>query len=132
MPSMVKWACVLITLSILQGMFNLRYVTRDRLSFALPAVLTFCVLLALLAGLAFRRRWAQWIYVGLTIFGVIIFILRLVCGLRLVNTGIVAQYFEAILELTPMRAILQLVSVFLLLSNSSRKWFCQQVNRRQP
>jgi hypothetical protein len=131
MPSMVKWACVLIALSVLQGMFNLRHVTRDTLLFALPAVLALCVLLALLAGVGFRRRWAHWIYVGLTIFGVISFVLRFVGGLRLANTSIVAQYFEVILELTPMRAILQLVSVFLLLSNSSRKWFRPQVNRRQ-
>lgn len=132
MPSTVKWACVLIALSVLQGMFNLRYVTRDTLVSALPAILALCVLLALLAGAAFRRRWAYWIYVGLTIVGVIIFVLRFAGGLSLVNTGIVSRHFAAILEVTPVRAILQLVSVFLLLSSSSRTWFRQQDNSRQP
>lgn len=67
----------------LQGMFNLRYVTRDTLVSALPAILALCVLLALLAGAAFRRRWAYWIYVGLTIVGVIIFVLRFAGGAQL-------------------------------------------------
>jgi hypothetical protein len=132
MPSKVKWACVLIALSVLQGMFNLRYITRDTLAFALPAILALCVLLILLAGAACRRRWAQWIYVSFTIVGVIIFILRLTCGFSMANTGIVSRYFAAVLELTPVRTILQLVSVFLLLSSSSRIWFRPQDNSRQP
>jgi hypothetical protein len=132
MPSTVKWACVLIALSVLQGMFNLRYVTRDTPAFALPAILALCVLLILLAGAACRRRWTHWIYVSLTIAGVIIFILRLAGGLSLANSGIVSRYIAAILELTPMRTILQLVSVFLLLSSSSRTWFRPQDNSRRP
>jgi hypothetical protein len=123
MPAATKWACVCVALSILQGIFNLRFMARETIGQLLPNIVVICVIVVLVAAMAFRRQWACWIYIVMTAAGLVLFVMVFVAGFPVGGGGAVSKYLIAPLQLTPVRSFLQLISIIFLLTHSSRMWF---------
>jgi cation transporter-like permease len=130
MPGTVKAACVLIVLSVLQAIFNLRYIHWETTKQAVPEIVFLCILVAIIAGIICRRRWVCRIYVGLTMIGLLLFVLGFFAGIHVWRAGTIWEYMLALLALTPVRALLQLVSILLLFTNSARTWFSPPEQRQ--
>jgi hypothetical protein len=122
MPKNVQWACILILLSLLQGIFNLRYLSMETLLYSSPNIIGLSVLFILLAGMVLRQAWACWGCIFVTVAGVLLLGVSL-AGIGFHAAGTAYQYLASALQLTPVRAALQVIAVILLLSSTSRPWF---------
>jgi hypothetical protein len=130
MPGTVKAACILIVLSVLQGIINLRFIYLQTAPEAVFNIAILCVLVALTAGIGFHRSWARWIYIGLTIVGLLLFVLGFFAGINLRQTGAMTRYVIEALDLTVLRSLLQLISIVLLLTKSAWAWFERREQRQ--
>jgi hypothetical protein len=124
MPSTSKAAFVCIGLSILQGIFNLRFINQETIKETTPEIIYLFVILVLLVCMVFRSRWACMLYIILTAAGLVSFVLYFIFSVR--NTGAFSELLLQSIYLTPVRAFLQSVSVVLLLSRPTRTWYLQQ------
>jgi hypothetical protein len=123
MPATAQFAFVCVGLSILQGLFNLRFINQETVGEAIPSIVFLCVVLALLFGMIYRCRWAWWAYILLAAVGFILFVMGFIVGFRPGGAGIVSIYLVAPIQLTPVRLFFQLAAIIFLLIPSSRAWF---------
>jgi hypothetical protein len=118
MPTSIVVALVLAVLSILQGIFNLTMWARaDPSATVLYGALNPAAVAVLAAGIAWRKNWARFIFVLVTLVG-------LGPVMRLLAAALPAgDPLWRLLELTYLRSALQIVAAVLLLLPVAHKWF---------